>query len=298
MAVPAAGLTLADKQQVTAHLLRAGADIHALNTVRKHLSAIKGGRLGAASASPFLALAISDVVDDDASVIASGPTVPDPSTFADALQILERHGGVAAYPETVIEHLRQGAEGRVAETPKPGEARLARGRTVVIGSRHDAMSGAAAAATALGYGVTTITSPITGESRTAARRYWDGVMAKSAEHQRPMCLVSSGETTVHVTGDGRGGRNQEFALALVNRLATLPAAALASFGTDGIDGVTPSAGAVVDSTSRARADHAGLAPAQFLGNNNSHAFFHALGDLINTGPTGTNVGDLQIILLA
>jgi len=299
MAVPADGLTIADKQQVTAGLLRAGAGIHALNTVRKHLSAIKGGRLAAASATPFLALALSDVVDDDLSVIASGPTVPDPSTFADALRVLEQHGGTDVYPRTAVDHLRRGVEGHVAETPKPGDARLGRGRTSVIGSRHDAMKGAQGAAEALGYRVMSVASPITGESRIAALRHWDDVVVPATRERGPICVISSGETTVHVTGDGTGGRNQEFALALVDRVAACPAVALASVGTDGIDGTTTAAGAIVDSTSRARAVADRLPPPdRFLERNNSHAFFDALGDLINTGPTGTNVGDLQIILLA
>jgi len=298
MAVPSVGVTLADKQEVTARLLRAGADIRALNTVRKHLSAIKGGRLAEICRTPFLSLVISDVVGDEVSAIASGPTVPDPSTFADALEVLGRHGGTDVFPPAVVRHLRRGANGELPETPKPDDAALS-GPTLVIGSRHDAMRGAQSAAEALGYDVISLEAPVIGEARSAALRHWDEVMARTVGRHGPTCVVSSGETTVHVIGDGIGGRNQEFALALVDRAASVPAAAIASVGTDGVDGPTTAAGAIADSTSTARAGARGLPPpSDFLNHNNSHAFFDALGDLIHTGPTGTNVGDLQIILLA
>jgi hydroxypyruvate reductase len=299
MAVPAEGISLDDKRRTTELLLRAGADIHALNTVRKHLSAIKGGRLAAATHAACDAMVISDVVGDDLSVIASGPTVPDASRFEDALEVLRRHGGSDLFPPAIVQRLRDGAEGRVKETPKPGDPRLSRVATRVIGSRRDAMDGAAADATARGYQVVRLDDPVVGEARTAAASHMRAVMALGAGVGRPACFVSSGETTVRVTGRGTGGRNQEFALAAAEILTQISVAgAVASAGTDGVDGPTDAAGAYADATTVDRALANGLAPDRFLQDNNSHAFFRALGDLIHTGPTGTNVGDLQVILLA
>ena len=299
MAVPADGLTLEDKRATTAQLLRAGADIHALNTVRKHLSAIKGGWLAARAGGACQALAISDVVGDDPSFIASGPAVADPSRFEDALDVLRRFGGDTAYPAVVVAHLKRGADGGVPETPKAGDARLEQTTTTVIGSRRDAMAGALADAASRGYHVLRLDDPVVGEARTTAIAHLRAVQARAAGLGRPACVVSSGETTVHVTGRGTGGRNQEFALAAADLLPPAGApAAVASVGTDGVDGPTDAAGALADSTTLARARAAGLVPGRFLSDNNAYAFFDALGDLIHTGPTGTNVGDLQVILLA
>ena len=299
MAVPADGLTLAEKRATTDRLLAAGADIHALNTVRKHLSAIKGGWLAARARGACDALVISDVVGDDPSFIASGPTVADPSRFEDALDVLGRFGGEAAYPSAVVAHLRRGAGGAVPDTPKPGDARTAQTTTAVIGSRRDAMSGALAEAVRLGYQTLRLDDPVVGEARTSAVAHLRAVQARATGLGRPACVVSSGETTVHVTGRGKGGRNQEFALAAAELLALAGApVALASVGTDGIDGPTDAAGAIADSTTLERARAADLPPGRYLSDNNAHAFFDALGDLIDTGPTGTNVGDLQVILLA
>jgi glycerate 2-kinase len=300
MAVPANGVTLDDKRRATEQLLRAGADIRALNAVRKHLSAIKGGWLAAGAGGPCRTFAVSDVVGDDLSVIASGPTVPDASTFADALAIIGRFGGVHAYPLAVVARLEAGDRGEVPETPKPGDARLSGAASIVVGSRRDAMDGAARHAEALGYHVVRVEDPVIGEARATAPSHLRAVVARAAGEGRPLCIVSSGETTVRVTGGGKGGRNQEFALAAAAPLASLgvPAAA-ASVGTDGIDGPTDAAGALADSTTLARAHAAGLGvPARYLDDNNAYAFFEALGDLIHLGPTGTNVGDLQLILLA
>jgi glycerate 2-kinase len=299
MAVPADGITLEDKRATTDRLLRAGADIHALNTVRKHLSSIKGGWLAARAGGSCDALVISDVVGDDPSFIASGPTVADASRFEDALDVLRRFGGEGAYPPAVVARLRNGGAGAVPETPKPGDPRLAQTRTTVIGSRRDAMAGASAEAGALGYHVSRLDDAVVGEARTTAVAHLRATLAQAAGLGRPACIVSSGETTVQVTGRGRGGRNQEFALAAADLLADAGGAAVvASVGTDGIDGPTDAAGAIADSTTIGRAGAAGLVPGRYLSDNNAYAFFEALGDLIHTGPTGTNVGDLQVILLA
>jgi glycerate 2-kinase len=295
MAVPAGGVTLDDKRRTTDQLLRAGADIHALNTVRKHLSAIKGGRLAAHAPGVCRAFAISDVIGDDLSVIASGPTVADATTFHDALAVLQRFGGEAAYPAPVLRRFRESAD----ETPKSGAASLARATTSVIGSRVDAMRGAESEARARGYAVIRIDQPITGDARAAARAHLESLVAKVANMPRPVCAIASGETTVHVVGHGRGGRNQEFALALVEPLASRGIrAVVASVGTDDIDGPTDAAGAIADWTTLARAGEHHLVPDRFLADNNAYAFFDLLGGLVRTGPTGTNVGDLQLFLIA
>jgi hydroxypyruvate reductase len=301
MALPAAGIELTEKQQTARTLMEQGADIHELNTVRKHLSAIKGGRLAAAARGNVLTLAVSDVVGDDLSVIASGPTVPDDSTYAAALEVLASRGGQARYPERIVEHLRHGAAGKHPETPKPGDARLDRAMARVIGSQRGAIDGARRAAEALGYRVHIIAEPVTGEARVAA-----GQLVDRIERQRqtlpppPLCIIASGETTVTVVGKGRGGRNQEFALALAAALPRLgPSTAGASIGTDGIDGPTDAAGAIVDTSTLARASAAGVGNTDvYLNNNNTYEFFDTLNDLIRTGPTSTNVGDLQVILVA
>lgn len=310
MAVPAEGVTLEDKRVTTERLSRAGADIHALNTVRKHLSAIKGGRLAASSRGPCLAYAISDVVGDDVGVIASGPTVADTTTHADALDVLQRFGGLAGYPPAVVARFERGVAGDAGETPKPGDRRLAQAETIVIGGRGDAMTGAADEARRLGYRVVRIEDAVVGEARMAAVRHLERVARTIADRPGPTCIVSTGETTVTVTGEGKGGRNQEFALAAVQALASGPALGmtgirsssqfmLASLGTDGLDGPTDAAGATIDLTTLDRARALGLPALQrFLDDNNAYAFFAALGDLIHTGPTDTNVGDLQVILVA
>ena len=303
LAAPAAGLTLADKQRATTVLLNEGAEIHRLNAVRKHLSAIKGGQLAVATLAPSLTLLISDVVGDDPSVVASGPTVADSSTFRDALDALDHLGGRAAYPAAVVAHLERGVAGGSAETPKPGDPRLARAGAMVVGGRRQAMEGAAATARRLGYHVVVLEQPVVGEAREAAVAQIGHMAEAAAVADRPVCVISSGETTVRVTGLGRGGRNQEFALAAATMREHLGTSApgrwtmLASVGTDGVDGPTDAAGALVDSTTVERARRAGLAPpGAFLQNNDAYAFFAPLGDLIRTGPTGTNVGDLQVFL--
>lgn len=297
---PADDLTLDDLKATNRALLQSGADIHAINTVRKHLSAVKGGWLAAAVRGDVRTLAISDVVGDELSVIGSGPTVPDVSTFADAERIVNRSGGAGAFPDRVLAHLRRGALGEVPETPKPGDSRLARSIAKVIGGRGTAMDGASREAEALGYAVVRVDEPIVGEARIAAGRHVARVREQLGGLPRPACVISSGETTVTVRGRGRGGRNQELALAAAEPMAALEGpTALISLGTDGIDGPTDAAGAIVDTTTLIRARAAGLAPpARWLDDNDAYPFLAALGDLVKTGPTDTNVGDLQILLMA
>jgi len=311
MALPVPDIALSDKQDTVRRLLNAGAAIHELNTVRKHLSAIKGGRLASAAAAPVITLAISDVVGDDLSVIGSGPTMPDPSTFADALRVLDARGGRAAYHAAVVSYLERGVRGEVDETPKPDDMRMKRSIARIIGGRMTAVAGATEAATRAGYAVHVIEAAIVGEAREAASGFAHHVRELLTRVPPPLCVIGSGETTVRVTGDGLGGRNQEFALAMLPLVADLTRSALhlgsatrdvdivlGSIGTDGIDGPTDAAGAIVDTTTSARASTRGIDPASYLRNNDSYRFFSALADLVQTGPTGTNVGDVQVALIA
>ncbi|MBP1635575.1 MAG: Glycerate kinase [Acidobacteria bacterium] len=297
LALPRPGITLEDKRETTRRLLGAGADITALNTVRKHLSLVKGGQLGVA-AGRGVALAVSDVVGDDLGVIASGPTVPDPTTFADALSVLGRHGGARAYPARVVALLERGAAGEAEETPKPGERGLQGVRTRVIGSGREAAAAVAREAAARGYRVAMLDRPLVGEARDAGASLVAEGRRLAAQGPLPACVVAHGETTVHVTGDGRGGRNQELALAAAIALdASGVGGAVLSGGTDGVDGPTDAAGAVADSATIPRARAEGLDPLDFLRRNDAYTFFSRLGDLLMTGPTHTNVGDVQILLI-
>ena len=298
MASPVDGITLADKIGTTRIMMNAGAEIHALNTVRRHLSQVKGGRLAAACAGTTVTLAISDVVGDDLNAIGSGPGVPDSTTWQDAAEALERFGG-SAHPDHVRALVRRGVNGEIPDTPKPGHSSLIRAIARVIGSRRDAMAGAAAAASGQGYHPIVVPDPVVGEARDVAPRWLEQVRAIAANTSRPVCVISSGETTVRVTGRGVGGRNLEFTLALAGLVPNVPGTvAAASIGTDGIDGTSDVAGAIVDSTTMARAQAAGLdAPGHYLAANDSFAFFASLDDVIRLGRTETNVGDLQVILI-
>jgi hydroxypyruvate reductase len=298
MAAPVAGVTLAGKRATTALLLREGADIHELNTVRKHLSRVKGGRLAAAGAARTLCLAISDVIDDDVSVIGSGPTVGDLSTCADALAVVDRRGGRGAFPEAVVAWLERGAASK--EPPTAGWPALRRADTRVIANRSRALAGARVEAARRGYDVVVETDPVAGEARVAAVEYACRLRAHAAVRSCACCVLSGGETTVRVTGGGRGGRNQEFALALAGPLAAMTRpTVMVSLGTDGVDGPTDAAGAIADVTTIARAAQLGGPGLQaFLDANDAYTFFDPLGDLIRTGPTSTNVGDLQVAVVA
>jgi hydroxypyruvate reductase len=298
MAAPAAGLSLAAKQHTARTMMAAGAAITELNAVRKHLSAVKGGRLAAACRGQVVTLAISDVVGDDLSVIGSGPAVPDASTWQDVFDALHAFGG-AAHDPGVLAVADAGCAGTISETPKAGDPAMAAARGYVIGGRREAMTGAAEAARGLGYDVVVDEAAVVGEARDAAERWWHAVAAPAAATGRRLAVITSGETTVRVTGRGRGGRNQEFALAAAAALATLAVpTVLASLGTDGIDGPTDAAGALADPTTIDRARQADLDPVAALAGNDSYPFFAALGDLLRPGPTDTNVGDLQVLLVS
>ena len=286
------------QQETTRQLLRAGADITVFERAEAPVRH-QGARPRASIDRGMPHLAISDVVGDDLGVIGSGPGVPDASRYADAIEALRQFGGLDAYPAAVVERLRAGDRGEVPETLKPWDARAARATAAVIGSRRDAMDGACMAARQLGYEVMCLDRPVVGEARQAAIDYVRDVSERIASREGRVCVVSSGETTVRVTGTGTGGRNQEFALAAASELAGVgPDVVLASVGTDGIDGPTGAAGAMVDRTTIVRAHQLGLDPIDVLRRNDSYAFFEALGDLVVTGRTGTNVGDLQILLVS
>jgi hydroxypyruvate reductase len=298
MAVPSEAISLTEKQRTIQTLLDEGADISEVNTVRKHVSAIKGGRLAVASRAAVITLALSDVPGDAIEVIASGPTVPDPTTAGDALRVLGHRGGTHSYPSRLVEWLERAGESADLESPKPGDPRFAHALARVIGGADSALDAAHETAAALGYNVTRLKNRVGGEARVAARRYADATTGILETASRPLCLLSAGETTVHVRGTGRGGRNQEFALALAEPISRFAGKVVfASVGTDGIDGPTDAAGAVVDDHTIARALTAGLGrPEYYLANNDSYTFFDRLGDLIRIGPTNTNVADIQIML--
>jgi hydroxypyruvate reductase len=299
---PAPGLTLDDKMATAQALMTAGVAIDGLNCVRKHLSGLKGGRLGAA-AWRSLTLAISDVhgpVPDDPSVIGSGPTVADPTTFAEAMEqvrSVEHESPSHQVPPAVVAHLERGVRGELPETIKPGDPRLARAEFRIIGNRLSAVEGARRAAERLGYAVAVLLGATHGEAREAAEHFFAEAMRLADRASRPLCVLAAGETTVKVRGRGRGGRNQEFALALAPHLAERDRpAVVASVGTDGIDGPTDAAGAIVDRTTLHRAEREGKSWQASLADNDAYHFFKPLGDLIEWGPTGTNVGDLHVFL--
>jgi hydroxypyruvate reductase len=299
---PVAGISLEDKAAVTSLLLRSGATITELNTVRKHLSRLKGGGLArAAWPARVVCLVLSDVVGDDLSTIASGPTVPDPTTYDEALDVLRGRQVMSAIPRSVRRHLEAGAAGKVEETPKPKDRIFRRVRTRIVGSNRWTVEAAAQEARKLGLRALTLTTFLEGETREVSRALVS-VLRESVESgspaEPPLCLLAGGETTVTVRGDGLGGRNQEMVVAAVETLAGFPAhAVVASLATDGIDGVSGAAGGVVDQDSLRRARQMGLAPPSvFLAHSDSAGFLAPLGDLIMTGPTGTNVVDLTILL--
>ncbi|MDX2150282.1 MAG: glycerate kinase [Bryobacteraceae bacterium] len=302
MPYPAPPITLAEKQATTRLLLECGATIHQINCVRKHISAIKGGRLAAlASPAPVLALMLSDVIGDDLDVIGSGPTAPDHSTYDQALAILDRYRIRDRVPHPVRDRLEQGAAGAIPETPKPGSPIFRNTHNLIVGSNALAVDAAARAANELGYKPLILSTFLEGETRdigAAHAAIVREILANRRPVKPPCCLISGGETTVTIKGSGKGGRNQEFALAAAPALAGFDNVLLLSAGTDGTDGPTDAAGAIVTGSTLPRAEAQSLSIAAALANNDSYPFFEALGDLIKTGPTGTNVMDLHLALIA
>jgi len=302
MTLPAEGLSLADIQQTTDSLLRSGAPIGEINTVRKHLTQASGGRVAlAAYPAKVATLIISDVIGDDLEVIASGPTYPDSSTFAGALEVLEKRGLREKVPARVLEHLEAGAAGKIEETPKPKPRNpiFRHGNFYVLGSNRIALDAAARAASGLGYHPLALTALLEGEAREVAKVFaalaWEEICYKNPLPKRA-CILAGGETTVTIRGNGRGGRAQEFSLAAALRMVGLEDSLVFAIGTDGTDGLTDAAGAFAFGDTVARARALGLDPERHLARNDSYPFFKALGDLIVTGPTGTNVNDIYGVL--
>lgn len=298
LSLPAENITMADLKQVTRQLLMSGAPIQAMNTVRKHLSLIQGGRLAAASRAPVLALVISDVTGDDPTHIASGPCAPDPSTHQDAIDILEQYGVQA--PPAITAHLARGARGEIAETPKPGDRVFAKTQNRVIATAQQSLQ--AAADYFRGHGITPaiLGDSVTGEAREVAKVY--GALAREiAQHgtpwPTPVALISGGECTVTVRGEGRGGRCAEFLLSLAIDLAGATGIHALACDTDGIDGSEDNAGAILTPDALQRAARKQLNAAALLARNDAHRFFAATGDLVITGPTRTNVNDYRVILI-
>lgn len=297
LASPLPGLRLEDVAEATDLLMRAGAGIAELNALRKHLLAVGGGRLAEASpAQRIEILAVSDVTGDDPALIGSGPCAPDPSRFQDVLEALDRRGLRERVPAAVRRHLEEGARLGRGETPKPGSAGFQRVRTVLVATNRDALEAAAGAARRLGLEPRRATANLCGEARVAGRRL--AALAASCAPPAPVLLLAGGETTVTVTGTGRGGRSQELALAAALGLEGMGRVCLLAAGTDGIDGPTDAAGAVVDGGTVARGREAGVDAAARLADNDAYAFFAREGGLLRTGPTGTNVMDLVLIYVA
>ena len=299
--LPADGISLDELREATQLLLKSGASIQEVNAARKHLSKIKGGQLAkAAHPARVITLLISDVVGDRLDTIASGPTYPDPTTYSDALAVIEKYRIVERAPRNILKRLKLGAGGKVPETPKPGEKYFLNTFHEIIASNADAVRAAAGVGKSRGFNVSMLTTTMQGEAREVGANLV--AIAKDAMEagkpvSRPALLISGGETTVTVKGEGLGGRNQELVLSAAIGISGLRKVAVASFSTDGIDGPTDAAGAVADGFTLGRAEHLGLDPAAYLERNDSYSFFKELGDLLLTGPTGTNVMDVTCLIL-
>ncbi len=301
MPLPAEGITLRDQQILTDLLLKSGASINEINAVRKHISKLKGGQLAkAAYPATLISLVLSDVVGDPLDSIASGPTVPDTTTFRDAILVLKKYNLWERTPEAIRNWLEAGFRGVVPETPKPGDEVFNRSYAVIVGNNRLAALAARDKAEKMGFNTLFLSSMIEGEARHVGTVYAGivrEILASDNPIPRPAVVIAGGETTVTVTGKGRGGRNQELVLSASLKMDGLRGVAIASIGTDGIDGPTDAAGAIADGQTAARARNKNLDLLEFLMDNNSYAFFSELGDLIFTGPTGTNVNDLTVMVV-
>jgi len=299
--LPVDGVTLEEKQKLTQLLLACGADIKEINIIRKHLSQIKGGWMARwAYPSTLITFILSDVVSDPLDMIASGPTVPDPSTFEEAWEILEKYDLIEKVPSSIRNHLLRGKEKKVNETPKPGDEVFKKIFNLIIGSNLLALLEAEREAKKKGFHTLILSSSIVGETQEVAR--FHGAIAREVvftDHPipKPACILSGGETTVTLRGNGVGGRNQEFCLAGAFEIEGVEKVVILSGGTDGTDGPTDAAGAISDHTTLQRARAVGLDPKTYLRNNDSYHFFEKLGDLLITGPTRTNVMDVRILLV-
>lgn len=301
LTAPAVGISLEDIRVLTGKLIKRGVSIGELNTIRKHLSMVKGGGLAQLLyPARVITLILSDVVGDDPAIIASGPTTPDPTTFRDCLEILDQYEIRERVPFRIRELLGEGREGMIPETPDGSDPVFQKVRNIIIGNNRIALMGAAEKARELGYKTVVLSDRIAGDTRRAAQLHCalaGAIIGRSREGTLPVCLLSGGETTVEVKGTGRGGRNTEFVLASVREITGRDGITILSGGTDGIDAETPAAGAICDGTTLARGEDIGLDANDFLKRNDSYTYFQYLDDLLITGPTGTNVMDIRIILV-
>jgi hydroxypyruvate reductase len=299
--LPVEGVTLDDLRAMTDALLRSGATINELNTLRKHLSQVKGGQLARrAQGAQIASLILSDVIGSPLDTIASGPTAPDSTTFADAWSVIERRGVKDLLPRSILAHLERGARGEIPDTPKPGDPIFARVQNLVIADGAMACEAAIREAQARRFNPLTLSTFVQGEAREVAKML-AAVAQEIAQFDRPVarpaCVIAGGETTVTVRGQGKGGRNQELALAAALEIAGMENIVVFSAGTDGTDGPTDAAGAIADGTTIARASALGLDARAYLANNDAYNFFQPLGDLIITGPTNTNVNDVMMVIV-
>lgn len=301
MPLPCEGITLGEKQDTTKLLLECGVTINEINTLRKHISQIKGGRLArAVYPATLISLILSDVIGDRLDIIGSGPTVPDESTFDDCLKIIERYGLREKMPASVLIHLRDGSEGKLEETPKPGDAAFNKTQSFIIGNNLLAINEARNKSEEMGYNPLILSTSIEGETREVAKVHAaiaKEVLSSGNPVKRPACIISGGETTVTIQGKGLGGRNQEFVLAAAMEIDGLEEVTVLSGGTDGTDGPTDAAGAIADGDTIRRAKKLKMDSYSYLKNNDSYHFFQKLDDLLLTGPTNTNVMDLRLMIV-
>ena len=301
MDLPVEGITLEHMKALTDALLRSGATINEINTIRKHLSQVKGGGLARIAAPAMvISLILSDVVGNPLDFIASGPTVPDTTTFRDAWAVLEQYGLTDAVPKPIAERLRAGVRGEIPDTLKDGDPLFDLVQNVVVASNDLAAEAAVAKARELGFNTLLLSTFVEGEAREVAKVFSavaKEIAAFGRPVARPACIVAGGETTVTVRGDGKGGRNQEMALSAALKIAGMEDVMIVPSATDGNDGPTDATGAIADGSTVERARAMGLDPAEFLARNDAYHFFEQLGDLIKTGPTNTNVNDLTFVYL-
>jgi hydroxypyruvate reductase len=298
---PVEGITLDEKKQLTQILLEIGATIHEINALRKHVSLVKGGRLARLTyPATLVTLILSDVVGDDLDTIASGPTVPDRSTYADCLRILQKYSVQDKIPGSVLDHMEKGAQGKIEETPKVGDPVFRKTQNVIVANNSLALQASRRKADELGYNSLILSSSIEGEAREVALEHAAiarEILLIDRPVPKPGCVISGGETTVTIRGKGKGGRNQEFVLAAAIAIAGLENVVILSGGTDGSDGPTDAAGAFAEGDTIQRAKNQGLDAKDFLRNNDSYSFFQPLDDLFKTGPTFTNVMDLRVVMV-
>ncbi len=301
LTLPAEGVTLEEKRMTTDILLKSGAEIKEINTVRKHLSSVKGGQLiNFLKPAKVFSLILSDIVGDPVEHIASGPTSPDPSTFKDAYDIILKYDLMGKLPGSIVERIERGIRGEVPETPKPGDKVFKNVKNIIVSNNMKSLAAMEKKAVELGYNTLVLTSFAEGEAREVGR-FLCGIIKQIATYdspvKKPACLIVGGETTVTVKGRGKGGRNQELALSVLTNCGGLKNFVFASIGSDGIDGYTDAAGAVADFSTLENTCKKGLNPEVFLQDNDSYNFFKQTGDLIFTGPTGTNVNDFTLAIV-